>query len=132
IGKWSGLSSLYNPSTLGLAWLCLLLTVALWFAIPTRRQIAVWILAMFLGAVAALSGVFACFVNIRSLDAVIGYTADAHGARYLLPMLLAWFATTLTMLFSDQPSIESTPGTTTSDPRTLVSASPPAGVKVEP
>ena len=99
IGKWSGLSSLYNPSTLGLAWLCLLLTVALWFAIPTRRQIVVWILAMFLGAVAALSGVFACFVNIRSLDAVIGYTADVAGARYLLPMLLAWFATPLTIFF---------------------------------
>jgi hypothetical protein len=99
IGKWGGLSSLYNPSTLGLAWLCLLLTVALWFAIPTRRQIVVWILAMFLGAVAALSGVFACFVNIRSLDAVIGYTADVAGARYLLPMLLAWFATPLTIFF---------------------------------
>ena len=71
-GKWDGPSSLYNPSTLGLAWLCLWLTVALWFAVPARRQIAVWILAMFLGAVAALSGVFACFVNIRGLDAVIG------------------------------------------------------------
>jgi hypothetical protein len=118
IGKWDGLSSLYNPTTFALAWLCLLMTVALWFAIPTRRKIAVWILAMFLGAVAALSGVFACFANITSLDAAIGYTADAHGARYLLPMLLAWFATTLTMLFSDQHSMASTPGTTASDSRT--------------
>jgi hypothetical protein len=109
IGKWGGLSSLYNPSTLGLAWLCLLLTVALWFAIPTRRQIVVWILAMFLGAVAALSGVFACFVNISSLDAVINFfITDVTGGRYLLPMLLAWFATTLAMLFLDQPSTEST------------------------
>jgi hypothetical protein len=116
IGKWGGLSSLYNPSTLGLAWLCLLLTVALWFAIPTRRQIAVWILAMFLGAVAALSGVFACFVNIRSLDAVLVYTLDVHGARYLLPMLLAWFATVMTMFFADVPSFASTPGTGTTVP----------------
>ena len=131
IGRWDGLSSLYNPTTLGLAWLCLLMTVALWFAVPTRRQIVIWILAMFLGAVAALSGVFACFVSITSLDAAIGYTADAHGARYLLPMLLAWFATTLTLLFSDQSSFESTPGTTASDSRAPASVSPPAGVKVE-
>jgi hypothetical protein len=132
IGKWGGLSSLYNPSTLGLAWLCLLMTVALWFAIPARRQIVVWILVMFLGAVAALSGVFASFASITSLDAVIGYTADAHGARYLLPMLLAWFVTTLTMFFSVQPSIESTPGITASDSQTPASGDPPARAKVEP
>ncbi|MGA2179071.1 MAG: hypothetical protein ABSH15_05755 [Verrucomicrobiota bacterium] len=104
IGKWDGLSSLYNPSTLGLAWLCLFMTVALWFAIPTRRQIVVWILAMFLGAVAALSGVFASFVNITSLAHVIGYTVDSAAGRYLLPVLLAWFATILTMFFADLPS----------------------------
>jgi hypothetical protein len=117
IGQWDGLSSLYNPSTLGLGWLCLLMTVALWFAMPARRQIVFWMPTMFLGAVAALSGVFACFANITSLDAVIGYTADAHGARYLLPMLLAWFATILTMFFSDQHSTAATPGTTASDSR---------------
>jgi len=98
------------------------MTVALWFAIPTRRQIVVWILAMFFGAVAVLSGVFASFVNITSLNAVIFYTEDCSGGRYLLPMLLAWFATTLTMLFSNQHSMASTPGTTPSDSR----------VKVEP
>jgi len=42
---------------------------------------------------------------------VLGYTADAHGARYLLPMLLAWFATTLTLLFSSQPGSEPIPAT---------------------
>jgi len=61
IGKWDGLSSLYNPSTLVLGWLCLFMSVAL--CLPFRpRQIVVWILAMFLGAVAALSGVFASFI----------------------------------------------------------------------
>jgi len=113
IGKWDGLSSLYNPSTLVLGWLCLFMSVALWFAIPARRQIVVWILTMFLGAVATLSAVFACFINITSLNAVIGYTVDAHGARYLLPMLLAWFATLMTVFFAELPSstsISSTPG----------------------
>ena len=109
-----------------------MLSAALWFAIPTRRQIAVWILAMFLGAVAAISGVFACFADITSLNAAIGYTVDPHGARYLLPMLLAWFATTLTLLFSNQHSIESTSGTTAGDSRPPASARPPAGVEVEP
>ncbi len=132
IGKWDGLSSLYNPTTLVLGWLCLLLSVALWFALPARRQIAVWILAMFLGAVAALSGVFACFADITSLNAAIGYTVDPHGARYLLPMLLAWFATTLTLLFSDQHLIEPTPGTTAGDSRPTASVNPPAGVNVAP
>ncbi len=132
IGKWGGLSSLYNPSTLGLAWFCLLLTVALWFAIPARRQIVVWILAMFLGAVAALSGVFACFVNITSLDAAIGYTVDAHGARYLLPMLLAWFATIMTLFFMDQPSPASTPSTGATVPYPPASISSPVGVGAGP
>jgi len=117
IGKWDGFSSLYNHLTLGLAWLCLLLTVALWFAIPNRRQIVVWILTMFLGAVAALSGVFVSLVSINGLSCAIIYTHDLNGGRYLLPVLLAWFATTLTMLFSDQHSIASTSGTTASDSR---------------
>jgi len=104
IGRWDGLSSLYHHPTLGLAWFCLLLTVALWFAVPTRRQIIIWILAMFLGAVAALSGVFASFVNISNLTQVIGYTADELAGRYLLPVLLAWFATVLTMFFANPPS----------------------------
>ena len=101
IGRWDGFSSLYNHSTLGLAWLCLLLTVALWFAVPARRQVIVWILAMFVGATAALSGVFASFVSIKGLTEVIGYTSDLDGGRYLLPVLLAWFATMMTLFFAD-------------------------------
>jgi hypothetical protein len=106
IGKWNGLSSLYNPWTLALGWLCLSMTVALWFAIPTRRQIVIWIVAMFLGAVAAISGIFACFVNITSLDAVIGYTVDTAGTRYLLPVLLAWYATVMTLCLMGEPDGE--------------------------
>jgi hypothetical protein len=104
IGRWDGLSSLYNHSTLGLAWLCLLLTVALWFAVPARHQVIVWILAMLVGALAAFSGVFASFVNITDLTQVIGYTADNTAGRYLLPVLLAWFATLMTGFFAEFPS----------------------------
>ena len=101
VGRWDDISSLYNHSTLGLASLCLLLTVALWFALPARRQVIVWTLAMLIGALAAFSGVFASFVNITNLDQVIGYTADKIAGRYLLPVLLAWFATMMTLFFAD-------------------------------
>ena len=105
IGRWDGFSSLYNHSTLGLAWLCLLMAVALWIAAPARRQVIIWTVAMFLGAVAALTGVFAYFANITSLNAaIILYTVDGHGARYLLPMLLTWFATMMFVFIAELPS----------------------------
>jgi hypothetical protein len=114
IGRWAGLSSLYNHSTLGLAWLCLLLTVALWFAVPARRPIIIWMLAMLVGATVALSGVFASIVSVKSLTEAVGYTNEEAGGRYLLPVLLAWFATLMTLFFAEPPSSTSTlaPGTT--------------------
>jgi hypothetical protein len=115
-GRWDGLSSLYNHPTLGLAWLCLFMAVALWFAVPARRQVIVWMLAMLVGALSAFSGVFASFVNITNLDQVIGYTADNIAGRYLLPVLLAWFATMMTVFFAELPSVASI--SRTSEPRT--------------
>jgi hypothetical protein len=112
IGKWAGLSSLYNPSTLGVAWLCLLMTIALWFSVPSRRQVIAWTLAMFVGATLALCAVFTTFVSIHSLSDVIGYTNDGAGGRYLLPVLLAWF-TTMTMLFSETERAVQKPATAT-------------------
>ena len=132
IGKWNGWSSLYDHTTLGLAWLCLLMTVVLWLAVPTRRQVIVWILAMFISATAALSGVFTSFITVDGLSEVINLTGDVTGGRYLLPVLLAWFATMMTIFFADQHSIESTPGTIASDLCTPASVHPPARVKVEP
>jgi hypothetical protein len=125
IGRWDGLSSLYNHSTLGLAWLCLLLTVALWFAAPARRRVIVWILAMLVGATAALSGVFASFISIRGLSEAISYTGDVAGGRYLMPMLLAWFATMMTVFFADLPSSASTSGMSATIPSPPASASTP-------
>ena len=113
IGRWDGLSSLFNQTTLGLAWLCLLITVALWFAVPARRQVVVWTLIMLIGALAAFSLVFASFVNITSLARVIGYTTDNVAGRYLLPILLAWFATIMTLCFMGEPAGEPAPGTGT-------------------
>jgi hypothetical protein len=132
IGQWDGSSSLFNQTTLGLGWLCLFMTIALWFAVPARRQVVVWTLAMLVGALAAFSLVFASFVNATSLAHVIGYTADDVAGRYLLPVLLAWFATILTLLFAEQPSSTSPPGRNAISPRMPPSAVPRADRKVRP
>jgi hypothetical protein len=108
IGKWDGLTSLYNHSTLGLAWLCLVLTVVLWIAVPARRLIILWVLMMLIGTLAVFSVVFASFLNITNLVTELGYAAGPHSGRYLLPILLAWFSTIMTMFFSDLLSSPST------------------------
>jgi hypothetical protein len=126
IGRWDGISSLYNHSTLGLAWLCLLLTVALWFALPARRRAIVWMLAMLVGTLAAFSLVFASLVNIASLAGAINlYVPNDNAGRYLLPMLLAWFATIMTLFFANLPSSTAmlAPGTTVQDPSASASTS---------
>jgi hypothetical protein len=125
IGQWDGFSSLYNHQTLGLAWLCLFMTVVLWFTAPVRRHIIVWILAMLIGALVAFSGVFACFVNITStLTQIVNYVRDDIAGRYLMPVLFAWFATMTTMFFAELlPATSTLVPTTVTD--TLVSASIP-------
>ena len=131
IGRWDGFSSLYNHSTLGLAWLCVLLTVALWFALPVRRRVIVWMLAMLIGALAAFSLVFASLFSVTNLVSVMGYTED-HARRYLFPVLLAWFATTLTMFFADVPSFASTPGTDATLPCSPAAVGSPVGGEAGP
>ena len=115
-GRWDGFASLYNHSTLGLAWLCLLLAVALWYAVPSRRGVIVWTLAMLVGVLAAFSGVFASFVNVTDLTQVVSYTADDVAGRYLLPVLWAWFATLLTVLFAEVPAASPIPSRTDAKP----------------
>ena len=101
-GQWEGLSSLFNQLTPGLAWVGLLMTIALWFAVPARRPIILWTLAVFVSAAIAMSVVFASFVSISGLNDVINArTADDEAGRYLFPMLLAWASTTVIMFFAD-------------------------------
>jgi hypothetical protein len=119
IGRWDGLSSLYNHSTLGLAWLCLLMTAVLWSAVPDRRRVIVWILAMLVGALFAFSVVFASLLNVTSLIAVTGLTADHIAGRYLLPLLLAWYATIMSLFFANL-----LPSTSTLAPSPTVTESP--------
>jgi hypothetical protein len=105
-GHWEGFSSLFNQPALGLPWLCFGLSVMLWFARPESRVVVVWISTMLIAALLAFSLVFSSFVNITSLEAVLGYTADDTAGRYLLPVLVAWFVTLMTAFFNEQASGE--------------------------
>jgi len=103
-GKWEGISSLYNHSTLGLAWLALALTLALWFLEPARRSSLAWTLAVMASVLAGFSLVFASFVRTMGLTwALDYYTADFASGRYLFPLLVAWSATIITLLFRQEP-----------------------------
>ena len=115
IGRWDGPLSLIDQATLGLPWLCLLTTIALWFAVPARRQAAAWMLAMLIGALAAFSLVFASFISITNLGQVVGYTSEEVAGRYLLPVLIAWFATAMTLFFGEQTPATPAPGTDAAD-----------------
>jgi hypothetical protein len=106
IGRWDGLSSLYHHPTLGLAWICLLMTVALWFAVPARRTFILWLLAVMASIVAAFSVVFASFVDVTGLNQVMGYATEQCAGRYLLPILMAWFAAVSTLFFREEPAGE--------------------------
>jgi len=52
---------------------------------------------------------YASFITIDGLNEAINLTKNDYAGRYLLPMLLAWFATMMTLFFADPPS------TTTAD-----------------
>jgi hypothetical protein len=132
IGRWDGLSSLCNHSTLGLSWLCGFLTVVLWFAAPVRRPIIGWMLTMLVGALAAFSLVFASLLNVTNLVLVTGYTKDHIAGRYLLPLLFAWFATTMSMLFGNLPSSASIPSTVATAPHPPAAVTAPVKVAAVP
>lgn len=100
-GHWEGFSSLFNHPTLGVAWLALFMTVVLWFALPERRKVLVWMLAVIITTLGAFSFVFSCFSNVFNLQQVIAYTSDIVANRYLFPILLSWVATMMVMLFCE-------------------------------
>jgi hypothetical protein len=59
---------------------------------------------------AALSGVFASFVGLRGLAGALSYLGDQDLGRYLFPILVAWSATLLTLMFAQPPSPASNTG----------------------
>ena len=101
-GQWEGLTSLFNHLTLGLAWVCVLMTILFWLAAPARRPIILWTLAVFVSAAAVFSVVFASFVSGSDLNDVISArTADNETGRYLFPLLMGWATAMVILFFGD-------------------------------
>ena len=104
IGQWDGLSSLYYHPSLGLAWLALLMTVAVWVLRPERRKLILWFGLVSASIFAGLSLVFASFVGSTGLERLLGYyTQDIAAPRYLFPILVSWAIFALTQLYADPP-----------------------------
>ncbi len=108
-GQWAGLSSLYNPMTLGLAWVGMLMTILLWVGAPARRPMILWTLAVFISAAIAISVVFGSLVNLYGLNVLLGWINDNVSGRYLFPMLLAWVTTMVILFYRDFSATPSPP-----------------------
>ena len=102
VGQWEGFSSLYYHPTLGLAWVCLVMTLALWFGVPTRRKIMVWLFAVILSSLAALAVVFSSFLGVDGFSEVLSYTNERNAQHYLFPLLLGWAVTVMLLLFVEE------------------------------
>jgi hypothetical protein len=79
------------------------MTLALWFAVPSKRKTLVWLFAVIASSVAALAVVFSSFVAVDGLTHVLGYTDERNAQRYLFPLLLGWGITVMLLLFGEEP-----------------------------
>ena len=67
----------------------------------SRRQV-LWLLAVIGTVLVAFSLVFASFVTAGSLERLVDYyTQEIASSRYLFPLLVAWAATVVVMLFRE-------------------------------
>ena len=100
-GKWRELYDFNDQSFLGFAWICLAMTVAIWFAMPNRRALLLWLLLMVIGMLAALSGVSAAFIPAAGAEHMVDPAVlDGRyyiplletSQRYVFPILMMWYA----------------------------------------
>ena len=99
-GHWEGLSSLYNHPTLGLTWVTLAITVAVWVKNPLHRKPIVWLLVVVGTLLLAFSAVFSGFVSTMGRSyAFEYYTAEIASGRYLFPVLVAWSTIAVTFTY---------------------------------
>jgi hypothetical protein len=98
-GHWTGVASLFDEATLGVAWVCVLIVVAAWSRGGKLRWTALKLCLVFL--------VFACVISIvwsSTHSAPLDYagaldgSTDSTGGRYLYPVLLSWFAVSVVLL----------------------------------
>ncbi|HEV2210606.1 MAG TPA: hypothetical protein VG167_17665 [Verrucomicrobiae bacterium] len=110
-GHWEGFRSLYDPATLGLPWLAAALSCVLWFIAPARRKVLVWLGAVLLTLLFAFGTVFSGFATTMDPSRALGYyTGEIASGRYLFPVLLAWTAMVVTLIYREAPQPFRSPG----------------------
>lgn len=109
-GKFEGLSSLYHHSTLGLPWLAVIITVALWFTWKESRKIIAWLLAVITTVLIVFGLVFASFVTTNPIERMLDYyTQEIASSRYLFPLLVSWASVVIILLFGRWRVLEADP-----------------------
>ena len=114
-GHWGGISTVFDPQTMGLVWLCVAMTFVLWLAASERRAVILWISVMVIGTVAFYSVISAGFVNAHSAEHLVDH--DQLTPRYYIPMLestqryffptlATWFFTILAVSFMSNPAVD--------------------------
>jgi hypothetical protein len=98
-GHWTGLASLFDQATLGVAWVCVLMLVAAWSRGGKLRWTTLRLGAVFL-AFAGLIGVIWSSTHSGPLDyaGALDGSADILGGRYMYPVLLSWFVAGVVLL----------------------------------
>jgi hypothetical protein len=103
-GKWLGLSSFVDQSTLGLGWACLILVLLAWWRGGTVRWTVLRLFLVFLGF-----AVFLCIVWSSARSNPLNYTQSLAGSesitggRYLYPAFMAWFVAGFVLLVRTAP-----------------------------
>ena len=103
-GKWVGLESFVDQSTLGIGWACLFLLVMMWLHGGKLRWTTLRLFLVFIG--------FAVFISIVWSSArsnPLDYTNSLNGSesitggRYLYPAFMSWFVAGFVLLLRKVP-----------------------------
>jgi len=98
-GCWEGMVSLIHQPTLGLIWVIIIMTLALWVFAPQSRRVIAWVLWVTLGGLFFLAFVFAALGSSTGLEKSLNWIGDTVSGRYMLPMLIAWGSVIITILY---------------------------------
>jgi hypothetical protein len=98
-GQWTGLASLFDQATLGVAWVCVLILVAAWSRGGRLRWTTLRLGVVFL-VFAGLIGVVWSSTHSEPLDysGALDSGADNPYGRHLYPVLLSWFVAGVVLL----------------------------------
>lgn len=94
-GKWTGLESLVDQSTLGMGWACLILFVAAFWRGDKERSIAVRLFLVFLAFSTFISIVWS---SVFEYSLSLTGSAQNAGGRQIYPVFMSWFVAGVVLL----------------------------------